>query len=296
MKIHGFTRMEWIEALRAAGVVAGDTVYLSTQLYGLGLMVGVRSAEEMCGQLYSGLREVLGEEGTLVVPTFTQQVGRYGVPYVHEETECLTGVFSEYVRRLPYALRSLHPVFSVAAVGPAAHALTADISPVAFGRDSVFDRLYRRGGKAVCAGFEYYSGHITSLMHYVETAYAVPYYYTKYVLAEVSRGGQSVRRDFAINVKYNDYGLKFDYRRYIDALAEAGEVHTAKIGRGSLYSVDIHRQIDIGFQLLSQDIHAFLAERPIFKSGVPPLDGPPDRDAAPTGSKNWSGFLLGGAR
>jgi aminoglycoside N3'-acetyltransferase len=280
-------------ALRGIGIGRGETIYLSTQLFGLGPMAGAASREALVAGFYAGIRQVIGPEGTLVVPTFTQQVGRYGLPYIHEQTESLTGIFGEHVRRMDGARRSLHPVFSVCAIGPRADDITDRISGVAFGRLSAFDRLYELGGKAVCAGFSYHSGHITSLMHYVETAFAVPYYYNKLVTAEVWAGGERVPGPFAINVKYAGTGSTFDYRRYIDALAERDEIRGAPLGRGQVYAVDIRRQVDVGLDLLRSDVYAFLSAPPRFQPGQVPLDGPPEAGKAPPNGGNWAGFLIG---
>lgn len=279
-------------ALAAAGVAQGDVVYLSTQLFGLGPMNGAASKDALCDEFYGAVRDVIGPEGTLVVPTFTQQVGRYGLAYIHEDTQSLTGIFGEHVRNLPGSLRSLHPVFSVSAIGPRAREITQDISGVAFGRDSAFDRLYRIGGKSVCIGFAYYSGHITALMHYVETAFAVPYYYSKLVLADVFQGGRKVERPFAINVKYLGIACRFDYCRYIDALDERRLISAAELGRGMVYCVDTQAQIDTGFDLLRRDIYAFLAAPPAYIPGQIPCDGPVEAGKA-GGVSNWSGFLIG---
>jgi aminoglycoside 3-N-acetyltransferase len=287
-----YSRAEVTQAFLEAGVRGGDTIYLSTQLFGLGMLEGARSAADLTSGFLAGVRDAVGADGTIVVPSFTQQVGRYGLPYVHEETATLTGLLGEHLRRLPDARRSLHPVFSVAAQGPQADWITAEVSPVAFGRDSAFDRLYRIGGKCVCAGFAYYSGHITALMHYVETSFAVPYYYNKLVAADVFAGGRPVERPFVINVKHLGIDCVFDYRRYIDALAAQGEIGSAALGGGTVYVVDTRRQIEIGFDLLKQDIHAFLAHPPRYVPGRIPLDGPPE-PSAPKSGVNWTGFLIG---
>ena len=105
---------------RSAGVARGDVVYLSTQLFGLGALRGAVDKQAYCAGFYDGVRTAIGSEGTLVVPTFTQQVGRFGLQFIHEETPSLTGIFGEHVRQLPGAMRSLHPVFSVSAIGPQA--------------------------------------------------------------------------------------------------------------------------------------------------------------------------------
>ncbi len=289
-----YSRQDVSQAMIEAGVGRGDTIYLSTQLYGIGMLTGARNSVDLAAGFVGGVRDVIGPSGTIVVPTFTQQVGRYGIPYIHEETPSLTGIVGEYLRSRPDAHRSLHPVFSVTAQGPNAKAITSEISTVAFGHDSAFDRLYKTDGKCVCAGFDFYSGHITSLMHYVETSFAVPYYYNKIVAAKVFAGGKSIDKLFTINVKHLGINCVFDYRRYIDKIAAMGGIGTAKLGGGHVYSVNTRHQIEIGFEMLKNDIHAFLAHPPEYVFGRIPFEGPPEPMAqASAKSVNWIGFLLG---
>ncbi len=278
-------------ALRAAGLSDGDIVYLSTQLYGIGLLRDVSTRGQYVEAVYSAILSVIGPRGTLVVPTFTQQVGRFGVPFILEETESLTGIFGEYIRMRSDSIRSLHPVFSVSSIGRCAGEICNDVSPVAFGVDSAFDRMVSMGAKAVCMGFDYYSGHITSLMHLVETAFAVPYYYNKLIYSPVIVRGLQVNKPYVINVKYLDADCNFDYRTYIDALEKSKAIGRQKIGRGMIYSVDCRVMFDTGVKLLKGNIYAFLSKPPEFKEGRIPMDGPPDQKNA-SSIKNLAGSLL----
>jgi aminoglycoside 3-N-acetyltransferase len=185
-----FSKRDLVQALIDSGLEQDDLVYLSCRLFGIGLIEGITDRETFLTQIYEAIRAVIGTNGTLVVPTFTQQVGGYGVDFHYETTPCQTGIFSEWVRNHPQSIRSLHPVFSVAAMGPRAEDVCHDVSPVAFGWDSAFDRMHQIGGKLVCLGFDYYTGHIVSTMHYVETRSGVPYYYNKLVLADSYRDGK----------------------------------------------------------------------------------------------------------
>jgi len=278
-------------AFASVGLQEGDVVYLSTQLYGLGPLSDALSRAEYLESIYDSLNVVIGSSGTLVVPTFTQQVGRFGLPFNLEETESLTGVFGEYLRKRADSVRSLHPVFSVAAVGPCANEICNDVSAVAFGAESAFDRLVRIGAKAVCIGFDYYSGHIVSLMHLVETAFAVPYYYNKLVSAPVFANGVQIVKPFVINVKYLGMHCAFDYNRYIDTLADNDDICTASIGRGEIHAVEARAMFDTGVSLLKTDIYAFLDQPPQFREGEIPMDGPPDTEIN-FEDRNWVGFHL----
>lgn len=289
-----YTKEDLVEAFRAVGLQAGDLVYLSTRLLGVGRMVGVQTRQEFLEAYFDAVMSVLGAQGTLVVPTFTQQVGRFGVPYVHEETVSLTGIFGEYVRMRPDSIRSLHPVFSVTAVGALKDAICADVSPVAFGYDSSFDRMVKYRGKAVCIGFEYYSGHIVSLMHYVETAFGVPYYYNKVVTVPVFCGGKLVERVFVINVKYLNLRCEFDYRRYIDTMASRNHISKSPFGENYMYAASVEDMVADGTDLLKQDMYAFLAHPPVYEPGAIPYDGPQlATSGVPKVNTNWEGYFLG---
>lgn len=279
-------------AFASIGLKAGDIVYLSTQLYGIGPLTDAKSKEDYLSAIFSALQSVIGANGTVVVPTFTQQVGRFGLPFNLEETESLTGIFGEYVRLRSDSVRSLHPVFSVSAIGLRAHGICDDISPVAFGCDSAFDRMVTFGAKAVCMGFDYYSGHIVSLMHLVETAFAVPYYYNKLVYSPVFAKGAQINKQFVINVKYLNMNCIFDYKLYIDTLARNGAIRTAKFGRGEIHAVDAKVMFDTGISLLKNDHYAFLSQPPQYRIGEIPMDGPNDLSGSLKNSNNWVGFQL----
>jgi aminoglycoside N3'-acetyltransferase len=291
-EVRSYTADDLRRAFLDAGVRNGDLIYLSTRLYGVGVMQGVRSRQELLQTYFGVITDVLGRDGTLVVPTFTEQVGRYGVPFVWEETVSLTGIFGEFVRRRPDSVRSMHPVFSVTAVGARKAEVCADVSPVALGYDSAFDRMVKLGGKSVCVGFDYYSGHIVTFMHHVETLFGVPYYYNKLVRAPVCRHGRRESRPFVINVMYRNLGCDYDFRRYIDFVASRERIRSAAVGETHVYSVDLRDVVADGVELLKRDPYAFLTRPPQWIDGTIPAEGPETPAETPR-SSNWEGFYVG---
>ena len=153
--------------LRALGLAAGDTVLVHSSLRSVGFVVGgVQAAVQ-------ALLDVLGEDGTLVVPTHTPSnsdpeawsnppVPPLWWPIIREQgpgfdpartpSEWM-GVLPETVRSWPGARRSTHPQFSFAALGPRA----ADIvgrQPLAdgLGEGSPLGAVYRAYGKVLLLG------------------------------------------------------------------------------------------------------------------------------------------------
>src|SRR5690242_4755186 len=66
-----YTAAELVTALRAAGLGAGDTVFVHACLNTLGPVAGCALPEEGAMLVVRALWDVLGSGGTIVVPTYT---------------------------------------------------------------------------------------------------------------------------------------------------------------------------------------------------------------------------------
>jgi aminoglycoside 3-N-acetyltransferase len=164
-------------ALRGAGLQKGDIVFVHSRLFTIGLLGDVLGPLEIPGTYVRAFLEVLGESGTLIVPTYTTSFGRYGKPFVFEESPSEMGLFSETVRKSPGAYRSLHPIYSVAGLGARAAEFMEDHPRWNVGYDTVWDRMHQRGGKVVAVGLPLRQ--CLSFIHHVEYLACVPYMYPK---------------------------------------------------------------------------------------------------------------------
>src|SRR5664280_871276 len=153
--------------LRALGVASGSTLVVRSSLSALGYVTGGAHAVVLA------LRDVLGPDGTLVVPTHSSSLsdpGRWENPPVPETwwpviresmpafDPALTptggmGAVVEVVRHLPGALRSAHPVDSFCAVGPNAVFVTSHHGLAnGLGEESPLARLYDLGADVLLLG------------------------------------------------------------------------------------------------------------------------------------------------
>lgn len=117
-------------ALRELGLKRGEIVGVHSSLSSFGYVEGGADT------VIDALLEVVRREGTIVMPTHSTnlakvKLGSKGVAagalwlyqillYNRKETPCSTGVIPETFRKRKGVMRSLHPVFSVAAIGPKA--------------------------------------------------------------------------------------------------------------------------------------------------------------------------------
>ncbi len=184
-----WTEDQLTDDLDRIGLGAGDSVLLHTSLRRVGRM---QSGPET---LLNAIREVLGTEGTLLVPTFTFAhsdpagwhnppktlealvLARESIPLFNPDTSPThtewIGYFPEFVRKQPGAFRSSHPIVSFAALGKNAEFLTRN-APFHFplGENSPLARLHQIDGKILLLGVSHKSN---SSLHLAEFWADVPY-------------------------------------------------------------------------------------------------------------------------
>jgi aminoglycoside 3-N-acetyltransferase len=124
-------------------------------------------------RLLSIMQDVVGERGTLLFPTYPKTSSyeflSRGEVFDVRKTPSYTGILTEFARRQPNALRSLHPTKSVCATGPRALELTGthQLSPYPYDAQSPYYRLIEADGKIVGLGV---STENLSFVHCVDDA------------------------------------------------------------------------------------------------------------------------------
>jgi len=268
--VKSYNYCDLVCALRACGLKQGDIALVSTELFSLGCMEGLRDRQVFYNAYVQAFREVLGPEGTLVVNSYSFQVGRMGIPYEHEKTPCTTGAFSQHVLTQPDCIRSLHPVFSVAALGAQASRICCNVSRSNYGAESPVDRMLKAGAKAVRLGLGFAAN---VFLHYAEAVYGVPYMYNKVFDVEVFEKGRPVEGPFMAVVRYLDLDLKFDFSKIQESVGTAGVVKSSVLGAGQVNAVTASDYVEIAIQLLKKDPYAFLMRPPSYTKGRHPFDG-----------------------
>lgn len=244
-----YTAQDLSEAVGQCGIAAGDVIFVHSNVGYSGRMEGARTLDDLCARTLEAFLQILGPEGTLVLPTFSYSFGsdqperRYD-PAV---TPSACGALSEYVRKLPEARRSADPMFSVAAIGRDRDRLASAFAGDCFGAGSFWEAFLAAGGKICNLNFDAGS----TFIHYVERELEVPYRQNRIMSGEIREpsGWKPAEvlfycRDMA------DAGALPRFESF-DALArEAGIVRKRPVGRGSVVVVTaddtrrlIHEQI-----------------------------------------------------
>ncbi|MCX5412315.1 aminoglycoside 3-N-acetyltransferase [Streptomyces sp. NBC_00059] len=251
------TRSRLVHDLTALGLGAGDIVMFHTRMSAIGYVAGGPPT------LIGALRDVVGERGTLMVTCGWNDALPYGFsewpkPWqdaVHaehpsydpesSEADHDNGRLPEALRRWPGAVRSRHPDVSLAALGPAATALTADHPwDDPHGPGSPLARLVELGGRVLMLGAPLET---LTLLHHAEALADAPgkrfVEYEQPVLAD----GRRVWRRFR---DIDSSGGAFDY----SAVTPEGQDPFETIGRDML-AAGIGRRGSVG----AADSHLFEA-------------------------------------
>lgn len=271
MKLLAFN--EFTDNLRDAGLKKGDTVHVQSDLRRIGPVDCASSREAILEFYLSAFREVLGEEGTLTFNTGFGDYGRFGTPFIRESSPSRGGVFSEYIRTRPGAVRSMHPIISVTAFGFRAEAICGGSHFVGFGWDSPWARLHRMNAKMLSLGLSpYHLGGMT-FFHYVEKMYGVPYLYNKIFTTPVYSGGVEIKGPFVLSVRYLNYGILFDSTRLRLHLVDKGILSLKKVGHSVMVCGRSQEIFDETVNCFREDPYVMLKNPPSFRFGEIPMDG-----------------------
>lgn len=242
----GYTREEFREALVSAGLRPGDTVFTHSNIGFFGMPEPRASTEEVCRTLLGTVLEVIGPEGTFVVPTFTYSFCE-GKAFDPDSTPSPCGALTEYVRTRPEAFRSHDPAFSVAAIGARAAELTDSAPQNSFGEGSFFQRFLDADG--VVCNFNLDAG--STFLHHVERLLDVPYRFDKTFHGDFQRAGRVETRESTIWVRCRNSDETIAAFEPFDELARAeGLFTTARVGRGFVGAIRARACLELVSQTL----------------------------------------------
>lgn len=262
------TESEAAKALRALldelGVAAGEAIYLAIDMARVPLPQwsatldrhAIRAREDQwCKFVFEHIMEALGPRGTLLVGTFSYSCGNPEIPFVLEQTPSEIGPFTNWVRQHPQAIRSLHPIFSVAGIGPKAGEILSNTGGAAFGPCSPFGRLTQHGVRFVNLGIPFRQS--LTYVHHLEQTYGCNHRYHKIFSGVVVQNGQTVDREFLGYMRWRGVDARVDIGPLEDTLKHTGllrEVSQYCLFGQSAQTIDIDH---IGYRMLTEDSRAF---------------------------------------
>jgi aminoglycoside 3-N-acetyltransferase len=232
------------EALLELGVKSGDTIMLHSSLRSMGYVEGGP------GAVINAFQKVIGDNGTLVMPSFPALGFSYDYLksnpiFSAKETPSRMGVITEYFRKSKDVVRSLHPTDPVVARGRHAIYLTAShfnqLTP--YNKSSPFSKLCELNAKIVLLGVDFNS--LTNL-HTAEDAienFPVSVYHTdtfKCIVKDIN----GTEHEMITKVHDPKWSRKRKCNAFIPLLLNCGLLKKSKVGSADVYMIgayDLHQ-------------------------------------------------------
>lgn len=243
------TKEDLINKFSQLGIKQGDTLLVHASLSSLGYVVGGAEA------LFLALRDIIGEQGTIVVPSQTVEISdpaSWQYPPVPQEWHDVIrdampaysknlsyskamGAFSQFIGILPDSIRSNHPMYSFTAIGEkASEIIGQDSFDFPFGDESSLGRMYSIGAKVLMIGTDFETN--TSL-HLAENRLNREVIHEKSKI--VTKDGEKW-----ISFKNIELNLYDDYLEIQKYFMKQFNVNHILINEGTVYLFDMKECVD----------------------------------------------------
>jgi len=226
------SRADIVEAFKRCGVGRGDVLMLHADAIALAQLPPM-TADERFDVLFDALDDVLGPQGTLVMPTFSYSFTK-DEPFEAASTPSNVGLLTEAFRTRPGVRRSQNPIFSVAARGRLADRFADAATDDCFGPNTAFALLAAQDAWLACLGC---SLDRLTFIHYVEQAAGVDYRYFKTFTGVLVENHVETPASIRYFVRDLDRGAIIDLSRLKADLIEAAVLATSGVGRVGLSAV-----------------------------------------------------------
>jgi len=269
-----FTQQELSDAFVKLGIKSGDIVFYQTDLRLLGIPKGInlRDRTAFCKFYFDAIKDVVGEDGTIVIFTASTQVGRYDLEFDVQKTESNYGSMANYALSLPNVTRSTHPLVSYAAVGKMKDEICRLSCTNNYGARSPLAQMVKYDAKNLFVGVS--PENSINLTHYIEQAYGVPYIYNKLLKYKPINNGVKIDKNYIGIVRYIEYNVNNNPKPFCDRLRDLGLITNIALGDGIIGTARMAKAFEVGLDMLEEDIYSLIEEPPKFEYGKIPFDGP----------------------
>jgi aminoglycoside N3'-acetyltransferase len=208
------------EAFKQIGATDYDVLFLYFDLRAWSVYAPLFSSRN--GFLQSIIQPFIDRKITIIIPTFTfTDHGEFHV----DKTQTHLGAMNKWFVGFNRVVRSQHPLFSFAAIGPLASMLH-QTGKSAFGAKSVYDLFQHTRAAFLHIGIPLQLGN--TFIHYVEQICGASYRYNKVFKTDVFNLGEYIGTDYSVFVRRlnnidDDY--RASYAKVCNSLYEHKLIH-----------------------------------------------------------------------
>lgn len=220
-----------LASFASLGIERGDTLVLHSETTTIGALGEIKEKRAFADAILLAAKLTLGEEGTLIVPTFTYSFTRK-LPFDPRAAKPTIGILPERIVEWPGAIRSNNPMFSYTAMGHHAEDwMQSDIFQC-FGPESINAKLIQGNCKFCFFGSQ--GLQMITAVHSVEFELSVPYRAQIWVEGDVCVNDNLIRLRQSFFARKLELSLVADFSRLESQLRASHLLKSAKLGWGTV--------------------------------------------------------------
>ena len=244
-----YTKEEFKKALQNAGIKKGDIVFTHLGYAFLGKPKDCTNNEQVCQLILDSFLEILGSEGTLLVPTYTYSFCE-NQDYDINNSPSTIGPFTEFFRKQKNVVRSNDPMFSVAGIGSKTNELFKKLPQTSFGKDSIYERLRKNNGKICMVGLKL---QWATFRHHIEEMVGIPSRFIKKFSGNVIQDNKKYFQEWEYYVRHLNENCFPDGSKLESMIRKQKLCNIVQVGRGEILVIDSKKYFEFGFEQLKKD-------------------------------------------
>ena len=236
-----------VSEFRRIGLSNGDVLLVHSSFKSFG---GVEGGPQT---VIDALMDVLGSEGTLIVPRFNFDFSTYGTTWDVRSTHSHMGIISEFVRKDPRSKKVFHPIYPFSIIGKYADELIKHRYKGGYSKDSIFHQLLVYDAKIIQIDKVYKS---TTLIHHAEEILKVDYkYYKNFTGYVIDENGKKYEDTFNLYVRKIDEGYVTDVLPIGKILEDEGVMNIDRIADATIWYMKARDVYDCTVKSIQKNPH-----------------------------------------
>ncbi|MCV3394313.1 AAC(3) family N-acetyltransferase [Campylobacter sp. IFREMER_LSEM_CL908] len=249
-----YSNIDLIEAFKKLGIKKGDILCVHSELMKFGIPLLPRN--EFLQTILDCFFEVIGKEGTLIMPTFTYSFCKNEV-YDNLNSKSTVGVLTEYFRKWGGVKRTNDPIFSFAIKGAKEELFLKDTTSC-FGENCVYEILAKENGKLLLFGSKI-AGYTFS--HFIEEKAHVPYRYFKNFSGKIiDEDGKILQKNIKYYVRKLDENSDLDVDKQVAILKNDDNFNILNFSNAHIININMKNYLEKTLKALKDNPYCLLKE------------------------------------
>lgn len=252
-----YSKKDIVNALKCSGIKRNDTVFFTTSIGMLGVPIvkGKITMDKVCKILLEGIKETIGNYGTILIPTYSYSFGKKfnkKLPTFNIKKDISKiGPFGNFFIKEKKVIRSEDPMVSIAGLGPKAKTILNNLAPTSYGKDCVFERILKiKNAKCCSVGLGY---NWMPFIHYCDWLNNSPFRFDKYFKGFIHNGKKKKKVVWHYPVRYLRKETIANGHK-IGKLANEKKIFKyCKLGRSRVYTADYKKYFRFSMKIIKKN-------------------------------------------